>query len=308
MLQTQISPLILDIKGNSLDDGPGIRSVIFFKGCPLSCVWCHNPESKKSGLEISFDGNECVACDTCINLCTKGALSRGNPFFIDRGRCDLCFLCVDNCPSGALSQVGKEMSVDEITTTVKSDIPFFKTSGGGVTLSGGEPTLFMDFLSELLQGLKVEGIQALLETCGLFKLDVFAEKILPFLDIIYYDIKLIDSKRHRLYCGVSNDSILENFTKLNKMSAKGEFVILPRTPLIPGITATPENLSGIADFLHSQGVHKTQLMAYNPLWLEKNKKIGAACPMEKNADKETWIPLEKIMEYKAIYKEYGIEA
>jgi pyruvate formate lyase activating enzyme len=301
-------PLILDIKGNSLDDGPGIRSVIFFKGCPLSCVWCHNPESKKATPEISFDGTECVACDTCINLCPQHACSRENRFFIDRDRCDLCFACVADCPSGALAKVGREMSIDEIVAKVKNDIPFYKNSGGGVTLSGGEPTLFMDFLSELLKRLKAVGIQVLLETCGLFKLDAFIEKILPYMEIIYFDIKMIDPKKHQLYCGVPNETILENFTKLNKMSVQAGFQIVPRTPLIPGITATPENLSGIADFLHNQGVNQTQLMAYNPLWFDKNKKIGAACPLENDTDKGAWIPQEKIVEYKAIYKEYGIQA
>jgi pyruvate formate lyase activating enzyme len=301
-------PLVLDIKGNSLDDGPGIRTVVFFKGCPLSCVWCHNPESKKAGPEIAFDGTECVACDTCINLCPKGALSRKNPFFIDRNRCDLCFACVDNCPSGALAQVGRKMSIDDIMSKIKSDIPFFKTSGGGVTLSGGEPTLFMDFLSELLQKLKDEGIHVLLETCGLFSLDAFLRKILPYLDIIYFDIKLVDLKQHQLHCGVSNELIMENFMQLSKMSDQGEFKILPRTPLIPGITATRENLSGIAAFLNKQGIQTAHLMAYNPLWFDKSKKIGTHCLMEKDAEKKTWISQEKITEYKAIYKEYGISA
>jgi pyruvate formate lyase activating enzyme len=301
------SPLILDIKGNSLDDGPGIRSVIFFKGCPLSCVWCHNPESKKATPEISFDGTECVACDMCINLCPQHACSRENPYFIDRDRCDLCFACVDNCPSGALAKVGRKMSIDEILAKIKNDIPFYKNSGGGVTLSGGEPTLFMDFLSELLKRLKAEGIHILLETCGLFSLDAFSRKIIPYLDIIYFDIKLIDPEKHQLYCSVSNELILENFIQLNKMSDSNEFKILPRTPLIPGITATCENLSGIAAFLNKQGIQATQLMAYNPLWFDKNKKIGTTCPMGKDPDKKTWIPQEKITEYKAIYTEYGIQ-
>lgn len=301
-------PLILDIKGNSLDDGPGIRSVIFFKGCPLSCIWCHNPESKKATPEISFDANECVACDTCIKGCPQGALSRKNPFFIDRDRCDLCYICADNCPSGALSRVGKKMSIDEIVNKIKKDKPFFKTSGGGVTLSGGEPTLFMDFLSGLVQELKADQIHTLVETCGLFNLEAFAQKILPYIDIIYYDIKLIDPKLHKRHCGVSNEAILENFVRLNKMSANGAFKILPRTPLIPDITATKENLNGIASFLKKQGIQNTHLLSYNPLWFDKNNKIGAACPMKKDADKSTWIPQEKIMEYKSIYKEYGIQA
>jgi pyruvate formate lyase activating enzyme len=308
MEKTQNSPLILDIKGNSLDDGPGIRSVIFFKGCPLSCVWCHNPESKKTGPEISYDATDCIACEACVNFCPRQAVSRENLFFIDRDRCDLCFLCVDNCPSGALTRVGNAMTVDEITGKVKNDIPFFTTSGGGVTFSGGEPTLFMDFLSQLAQSIKSEGIHLLIETCGLFKLDAFSEKILPHMDIIYYDIKLMDPQQHKNYCGVSNEIILNNFRELNRMSAQGGFQIIPRTPLIPGITATHENLTGIADYLQSQGVHKTQLMAYNPLWLEKNKKIGVPCPMGRGAEKKTWIPQEKMMEFKAIYKEYGIQA
>jgi len=301
-------PLILDIKGNSLDDGPGIRSVVFFKGCPLSCVWCHNPESKKAAAEISFDASECVACDTCIKGCLLGALSRKNPFFIDRNRCDLCFICVDNCPSGALARVGKKMSIDDIVRQIKKDKPFFKTSGGGVTFSGGEPTMFIDFASELVKALKAEGIHTLLETCGLFNFDTFSKKILPYLDIIYFDIKLIDPKLHKLHCGVSNETILENFIKLNRMSAHGKFKILPRTPLIPDITVTKENLTGIASFLKKQGVRDTHLLAYNPLWFDKSKKIGVNCPMEKNTDKTTWIPQAKMMEYKSIYKEYGIQA
>ena len=160
------TPLILDIKGNSLDDGPGIRSVIFFKGCPLSCVWCHNPESKKTGAEIAFDGGRCIDCGTCREVCPEKALSRENPFYIDRSRCPLCFDCVQACPSGALEQVGKEMSINEILEKIVPDKPFFEVSDGGVTLSGGEPTLFMDFAAKLLVALKQQKIHTLVETCS----------------------------------------------------------------------------------------------------------------------------------------------
>ena len=150
-------PLILEISGNALDDGPGIRSVIFFKGCPLSCVWCHNPEGKRAVREIAFDAKACVGCDTCMKLCPEKALSRGNRHFIDRTRCSLCFLCADACPSEALSRVGLEMEVGEIVYTVMKDKPFYDVSGGGVTLSGGEPALFMDFTAALLSRLKAQG-------------------------------------------------------------------------------------------------------------------------------------------------------
>lgn len=300
------NPLILDIKGNSLDDGPGIRSVVFFKGCPLSCVWCHNPESKKAGAEISFDPSECVGCDICLGLCPEKALSRKNPFFIDRDRCTLCFACVDECPSGALSRVGREMTVDEIVAAVTRDKPFFDTSGGGVTLSGGEPTLFPDFLARLLAALKAEGVHTLLETCGQFNWPSFADEILPLIDTIYYDIKLMDPKDHKKYCGVDNHNIIENFIRLNKRAASESFMLLPRTPLIPGITATTKNLTAIAGFLAEHHIKKAQLLPYNPLWPTKNKKIGIAGPKKPTKDPDNWMSREQIMAYQSIFADYSI--
>lgn len=186
-------PLILEIKGNSLDDGPGIRTVIFFKGCPLSCTWCHNPESKSAGFEISFDARQCIGCNTCIDTCPEDALSRDDPYFIDRDKCDLCFKCVDNCPANALTRVGRWMGPDEILAAVTKDKPFFDTSGGGVTLSGGEPIMYMEFVSDLLKALKKEGIHILLETCGHFNFERFEDLIYPYVDTIYYDIKLYNA-------------------------------------------------------------------------------------------------------------------
>lgn len=303
---TDKQPLILDIKGNSLDDGPGIRSVVFFKGCPLLCVWCHNPESKKAGAEIAFDPSECVGCDTCLEVCPEKALSRKHPFFIDRDRCTLCFVCSDNCPSGALSRVGREMTVDDIVVAVIRDKPFFDTSGGGVTLSGGEPTLFPDFLARLLSALKAEGIHTLLETCGQFDGAAFTDRILPFIDVIYFDIKLIDPQVHKKHCGIGNRTILENFIRINERAAEGTFMLLPRTPLIPGITATTENLAAIAEFLAGHNIKKAQLLPYNPLWPGKKRKIGIAGPEKATGDQDNWIPREQIMAYQSIFSDRGI--
>lgn len=300
-------PLILDIKGNSLDDGPGIRSVVFFKGCPLSCVWCHNPESKKAGPEIAFDPAECVGCDTCLTVCPEKALSRKNPFFIDRDRCTLCFACTEECPSGALSRVGREMTVDEIVAAVARDKPFFDTSGGGVTLSGGEPTLFPDFLARLLAALKAEGIQTLLETCGQFDGTAFINNILPLIDIIYYDIKLMDPQAHKTSCGVGNQRILENFIRLNERAGSGKFILLPRTPLIPEITATTENLTAIAEFLAGNKIKKAQLLPYNPLWTAKSHKIGIIAQQKTNSGTDKWISHETLMAYRSIFFDRGIE-
>jgi pyruvate formate lyase activating enzyme len=300
------SPLILEIKGNSLDDGPGIRSVVFYKGCPLSCVWCHNPESKKASVEISFDPKICIDCGSCRDICPKDALSRDNHFYIDRSKCDLCFLCVDACPSGALDRVGKTMFVEEIVKKILPDKPFFDTSGGGVTLSGGEPTLYMNFTCELLILLKQNKIHTLLETCGYFDLNKFMDKLYPYLDTIYFDIKIMDSSSHKKYCGVSNEKILDNFTQLFQKAANNGKILLPRIPLIPDITDTESNIQEIAAFLKNLNITEAALLAYNPLWHEKSDKVGTDDPY-KNIKVMTSFTDNSVTEKcKAIFKSAGI--
>jgi pyruvate formate lyase activating enzyme len=307
MTQNEIkNPLILEIKGNSLDDGPGIRSVVFYKGCPLDCVWCHNPESKKAVAEISFDANSCIDCGSCREVCLKKALSRDNPFYIDRNKCDLCFLCIEACPSGALEKVGKTLSVDDILKKILPDKPFFDTSGGGVTLSGGEPTMHMDFSSRLLSALKQNNIHTLVETCGFFDFNRFMELLYPCIDTIYFDIKIIDGDAHKKYCGVPNEKILDNFTRLADTAKKDGKVILPRTPLIPDITDTEKNIKGIADFLKSRKISEAALLAYNPLWHEKSDKVGVNDPY-KNSKSMTSFSDNSILERcKAIFADAGI--
>lgn len=267
-------PLILEIKGNSLDDGPGIRSVVFFKGCPLDCAWCHNPESKRAGAEMSFEAAECVACDSCLAVCEKGALSRSEAGFIDRARCDLCLACVEACPTGALSAVGRSMTVEEVAREVLKDLPFFRTSGGGVTLSGGEPTLFMEYCSELLAVLGDSGVHRIVETCGFFDMEGFRRLVLPRVEAVYFDIKLFDDTAHRELCGVSNSGILENFRLLTSQCETTGTELLGRVPLVPGMTASHDNLKRIASFLKSCGAKKVAVLDYNPLWPAKSEKIG----------------------------------
>ncbi|MGD0279665.1 MAG: glycyl-radical enzyme activating protein [Smithella sp.] len=276
------SPLILEIKGNSLDDGPGIRSVVFYKGCPLSCVWCHNPESKKAAVEISFDAKVCINCGSCRDICPEKALALDNRFYIDRSKCTLCFLCVDACPSGALDRVGKTMSVDDIVKKILPDKPFFDVSGGGVTLSGGEPALYMEFTSRLLKALKHYKIHTLLETCGYFDPGKFMDTLYPYLDTIYFDIKIIDSTAHKKHCGLPNEKILDNFKQISDAAKKDHKILLPRTPLIPDMTDTETNISGIAAFLRSLNITEAALLAYNPLWHEKSDKIGVEDPYKKS--------------------------
>jgi pyruvate formate lyase activating enzyme len=266
--------LVIDIKGNGLDDGPGIRSVVFFKGCPLSCAWCHNPESRSREAELSWDPSLCVACSSCAEACPNGAIVAGSVSRVDRVRCQRCFSCAAACPSGALRRIGQAMTPQEVAERVLRDKPFYDASGGGVTFSGGEPTLHMAFVSELARNLRGKGVHVLLETCGLFRLDVFKASLLPYLNAIYVDIKLIDAVEHRRWCGVDNRVVLENFAALSELAHCGGFELTARTPLIPGITDTATNLAGIARFLAGLGVRSLRLLPNNPTWEGKSRAIG----------------------------------
>lgn len=301
-------PLILDIKGNSLDDGPGIRSVVFFKGCPLNCRWCQNPESKSPKAELLWDAGKCTRCGTCIDLCHPAAIADSNTAFIDREKCTLCFACVDECPTGALARAGRPMSVDEIVRQVVRYRDFFESSGGGVTLSGGEPTLWMEFIGELLRALKKEGIHTLLETCGQFSLDRFSALVLPWLDEIYFDIKLIDPLEHERHCGISNRVIIDNFVALNTLASGGRITLLPRTPLIPGITDGEERIRALGEFYREQRVTRIGLLANNPIWLDKLKKLGRDDPFGGAYKIRGFYDGEEKKRILERFREYGITA
>ena len=286
--------LLFDIKGSSMDDGPGIRTVVFFKGCPLSCIWCHNPESKSQSAELLFNVGKCIGCGNCIKNCTKGAVSSGSACFIDRGKCVLCFKCATNCPSGALEQVGMPVTIDSLMAMLLRDKPFFDASGGGVTLSGGESLMNMGFVSELLACLHGEGVHTLVETCGVFNYPSFEKSVLPHTDTVYMDIKLIDPDEHKRYCGLTNEVILKNYIYLKDAAYSGDLDFLPRIPLIPGITDTPDNLDGIAEFLQDNHWHRVQLLPYNPLWVDKYRLTGSNSAPEQQDLMKKFMPEEKI--------------
>jgi pyruvate formate lyase activating enzyme len=300
--------LIFDAKGNSLEDGPGIRSVVFFKGCPLNCLWCQNPEGKKAFAELWWDPERCVKDGSCIEACPRGAISPENPFFVDRKRCDTCFRCVDACPSTALRPLGRSMKVEEIVRHVVRYRAYFEATGGGVTLSGGEPMLAREFVAELVKRLKAEGIHTLLQTCGLFPLARFDSEVLPWLDAICFDLKFIDPVLHRRYCDADNTTILRNFVALLEWSRSMGFDLLPRTPLIPGITDTEANLRGIADFLRGHGVERAALLPNNPLWLEKGPHLGLAVTGALERRLGTFYTPERLEELKGLFSDYGVDA
>lgn len=272
---TAARPLVFDIRHFALDDGPGIRTTVFFKGCPLSCVWCHNPESLSQEEEIAFYPALCINCGDCEKVCTENAAQMNHNGRIIREKCVACGVCAEKCPSTALKIVGKYYPVNELVEELMKNRIFYETSRGGITFSGGEPALYMDYLGEVMRRLKEDNIHIAIQTSGEFDIKEFREKLLPSIDLIFYDIKLFDSQKHREYTGVENEQILHNFESL---SDDGIVSIIPRTPLIPGITAMEENLWQIADFIRSVGCASYELLPYNPSGIAKIQVIGKSTP------------------------------
>ncbi|MFX1569356.1 MAG: glycyl-radical enzyme activating protein [Promethearchaeota archaeon] len=289
--------LIVDIKRNALDDGPGIRTLIFFKGCPLSCVWCQNPEAKSPFIELYFDKELCVECGKCLEACTQNAINFDYKYRIDRSLCTLCGNCIDFCPNNALKFVGETYTVEELVNIILKDKIFYDNSGGGVTLSGGEPLVYMDFVHNLLKELKKKEVHVCIETCGFYNENQFDELIYPYVDLIYFDLKLLDPKLHAQYCKVSNKRILENFEILIKKQDKK---VLPRIPLIPDITDTSENLKVLANYLKTLQIKKIWFLPYNPLWLSKPEKIGIK-PLYTHTE---WISNNKKEKIKAFFSDF----
>lgn len=268
-------PLIVDIKRHSLEDGPGIRSVVFFKGCPMRCIFCQNPEAQETVQEIAFSDKDCIRCGRCKDVCPHGAIDVEISTLIDRDKCTRCGECTKTCPGNGLRLIGKYYPVETITEILLRDLPFYRHSGGGVTLSGGEPALYPDCIEALLKSLKAYNIHIAIETSGYFDYDKFKQKILPYVDLIYYDIKIAESEAHKIYTGRSNQIIIDNLRYLIK---EDKVKVHPRIPLIPDITATRENLSAIVNLLHETGVENVSLLPYNPMGIEMNDKLGRPKP------------------------------
>lgn len=269
-------PLIFDIHRFALDDGPGIRTTVFMKGCPLACIWCHNPESMHVAQELAIYPDRCIHCGSCKTVCPEAAISGDAVLKIDRGLCTACGNCADSCPARAVNIIGKEYQLEELLEAITRDRHFFETSGGGVTFSGGEPTLWMNYLSSALVALKKENLHTAIQTCGMFDYAGFSQKVLPFIDLIMFDIKFIDAAKHQRYTGQNNLPILENFRRITKEAGNR---VLPRVPLVPGITATPGNLLEIASFLAELGYLRCELLPYNPAGIEKRQSIGMELPL-----------------------------
>ncbi len=250
--------MIFDIQRNSFVDGPGIRTTVFFKGCNLKCAWCHNPESQCFNKQMMFYKNKCTDCGKCKEVC---------PYNLEK--CDFCGKCELYCPKSARQICGKEMKTDEIIAEIIKDKDFYEASNGGVTFSGGECMLQIDFLSELLKMCKGNGVHTAVDTVGHIKWESF-EKILPYTDLFLYDIKFFDTEKHKEYTGVDNKLILEN---LKKLSNTGKNIIV-RIPIIGGANDTVEEMQKIADFLKPLNLVKVELLPYHKMGEHKCKALG----------------------------------
>jgi pyruvate formate lyase activating enzyme len=266
-----VTPLVLGLRRFALDDGPGIRTTVFLKGCPLACAWCHNPEAISPQREVTFHAGLCVRCGECEEACPAGAVDRRVPGRIDRRRCDGCGRCADACPSTALRTAGEDMSVEALTAGLLRDRPFFEASGGGATLSGGEPTMHLGYVAAVARALKREGIHVVIQTCGVFDLERFRAELLPWVDLVHFDLKLADPEAHRRHTGSGNDRIVENFRALARETPER---VVPRVPLVPGITATRDNLSALGQLVRASGCARHELLPWNPAASAKRALLG----------------------------------
>lgn len=304
--QNEGKGLVFDIQYYSIHDGPGIRTTVFFKKCPLRCIWCANPESMKGIPELAHSETKCVRCYRCLNSCPHKAISiekeEDFPKF-DRTICEDCVerRCVEACREGALEIIGKYRTVDEVFADAEKDSPFYSNSGGGVTLSGGEPTSQPGFCISLLKKLEERGIHTVLDTCGFVDSKVLKE-IIEYVDLIYYDIKQIDTNKHKELTGVSNELILRNA----KLISENNIPLIFRIPVIPGYNDSDEEMEGIARFGEELEVTEAILLPFHAMGSSKYKRLGMKylCEDLKAPEEEQLAHIAKAFEYHGINCSY----
>lgn len=265
------SGTVFNIQKFSINDGPGIRTTVFLKGCPLGCLWCHNPESKRAAPEMFFDTGKCTYCGRCATACESQLHTfDGGVHIYDRESCTLCGKCAEACFVGALEITGKQMSAEEVIGEVMRDEVFYETSGGGLTLSGGEPLLQLDFTLEILRLAKKKGLHTAMETCGYARREAI-QSVAPLVDLFLFDYKETSPERHREYTGVDNSLILDNLRYLDSV----EKSIILRCPIIPGYNDRDEHLRGIAAMAESlKSIVEVNIEPYHPLGMGKSALLG----------------------------------
>ncbi|MDO5650252.1 MAG: glycyl-radical enzyme activating protein [Gallicola sp.] len=291
---------IFNIQKYSLHDGPGIRTTVFLKGCPLRCKWCHNPESLSRNPQMALYKDRCTLCGSCVEVCPENALFIEDGLLVlDDEKCTKCGDCENVCNYSAIKVVGKSTSVEEIFKDIDKDAVFYEVSGGGVTFSGGEPFYQPELLLELVKGSKERGYHVAVDTSGETSWENM-EKVLPYVDLFLYDLKMVDDEKHKKYVGASNRIILENLIKLDEKNAN----INLRLPLIKGINDLEEDILKILDFIKDlNNISQINLLEYHSMGKEKYPRLGMVNELtgDEQLGGEKMEAIEKIFE-KAGYK------
>ncbi|MFW9821454.1 MAG: glycyl-radical enzyme activating protein [Candidatus Thorarchaeota archaeon] len=276
MVETE-KGFIFNIQRMSTEDGPGIRTTVFFKHCPLKCIWCHNPESISSKKQLEWLKHKCIGCNSCIDICKYNAISfNENALKIEREICISCGECTEECPSTALHMWGEYWNLDDLFYELQKDKVYYTQSKGGITVSGGEPTSQSSFLLKILKMCKENGIDTALDTCGYASEHIY-RKLLPYVDLILFDIKEIDPEKHSKFIGVSNDLILKNAVWIASYLNDNDKTLWIRTPIIPNYTATEDNIKGIGKFIVNNLNNipdRWDLLAFNNLCITKYERLN----------------------------------
>ena len=291
--------LVFDVQRFSLQDGPGIRTTLFLKGCPLACLWCHNPESMTGAPEILVTPDRCIACGACVDACPLGLPSGvGGGWALPRASCEACGRCVEACPTGARRLAGQPLTVDEAVEAATRDRVFYDQSGGGVTFSGGEPLWQADFVIACLEVLRARGVHVAVDTCGLVEREVLL-RAAASTDLFLYDLKHMDDGAHAEITGASNGRILDNLAALSEAHDQ----IWVRVPVVPGYNDAPANLARTAAFAASlPAVRRVSLLPYHGLGERKRERIGTAA-----AEFDTWTPSpERLRDIAAVFEDAGL--
>ena len=281
--------IIFAIKRFALHDGPGIRTTVFLKGCPLRCLWCHNPEGLSPDPQLAFYPHLCIGCGKCYEVCHSDALGKerspiansrpkaGENY--DREKCTLCGKCAEICPAGAIELMCTELSADRVIARVLRDRQFYATSGGGLTLSGGEPLAQPDFAAEVLAKARAQGIHTVLDTSGFGRAEDL-DRCLEHTDHVYYDLKIVDDRRHRDFVGLPNHIILEN---LRRVSESGKALTV-RIPLVKGFNDSPEDIGAFADFIAClpslTNLQRVEIIPYHRIGEGKYRSVGLEYPLK----------------------------
>jgi pyruvate formate lyase activating enzyme len=299
MTDSEIKGCIFNIQRYSIHDGPGIRTTVFLKGCPLRCYWCQNPESHKERPEIYYDKHLCTACGKCVATCPTGAsILSGNHLLIDRNKCIACGKCVEVCPNEARRIIGKYARVGEVLEEIKKDEIFFRKSGGGVTISGGEPLFQAEFTINLLKSCRQHDIHTALDTSGYAEWNTL-RRVLDYCDLVLYDLKHIDPRQHVKYTGVSNRLILDNAKRI-----AGICPMWVRLTVVPGYcNDSIETIKATADFITAELGRsiKVCLLPYHRLGEVKYERLGRKATSIQPPDEED------ITKYREVFESYGFD-